>query len=127
MKALLLVLLVTRPALASITVDAAPIEGVDNWVTVQQGETPAAGETVTVVHRPGIVGEQEIAIGITDARGRVRWSPERGGVSTIHAGSQQYTLTVQRATAPASILTILTLLIMLALGSIVYGFRKRTR
>ena len=107
--------------------DTTPAEAVDNWITVTHEVTPAPGETVTVVYRPGIVGEQEVAIGITDARGRVRWSPSRGGVATVHAGQQQLTLRVGRSSPPSSVLTLLSLLTLLAIGSGAFGFRKRTR
>src|SRR5690606_11937455 len=49
-------------------------------------ERPVAGATVQVVYREGLGGERQRAVGITDSRGRVRWTPELSGVVEIRAG-----------------------------------------
>jgi hypothetical protein len=79
MRLIVLLIFVLGPSSeAAITLEEAPRLGHETWLTITRDEAPTGGETVTVVHRPGIVGEEEIAIGITDARGRVRWTPRIG-------------------------------------------------
>ena len=55
---------------------------------------PQAGQTVRVIHRPGLAAEQEQAIGITDARGTVEWTPALPGVARVRAGRQDETFLV---------------------------------
>ena len=109
----------------SILVEEPPELGVSNWITVTSGDRPVGGETVSVVHRPGIAGEQEIAVGITDARGRVRWTPARSGVTTIQAGPRRDTIHVTAVIPPPEAITLLGLIIMAGLGSLLYGLRLR--
>ena len=68
---------------ALVTLEAPALIGAEVVIAVtdEQGD-PAGGETVRVVHRPGLAGEREVAVGITDGRGRVRWTPDASGDST---------------------------------------------
>jgi hypothetical protein len=109
----------------SITLGDAPQVGVETRITVTSEEQPLAGETVSVIHRPGIAGETEIAVGITDATGRVRWTPARPGVTTIQAGQRRETLRVGASFPPPSAITLLGLILMAGLGSLLYGLKAR--
>src|SRR5690606_23043937 len=74
-------------AWASITIEDPPRPGEETVVVVtDDAGRPRAGETVRVIHRPGLGGEREVAVGITDARGRVRWTPQMDGVTIVRAG-----------------------------------------
>lgn len=110
---------------ASIVVGEDPQLGVESWVTVSSSEQPVAGATVSVIHRPGIAGEIEIAVGITDASGRVRWTPARRGVTTIQAGPRQTTVRVASPLPPPEAITLLGLIIMAGLASLLYGLSVR--
>ena len=110
-------------ASGAILVEEEPQLGVTTWVTVLSDEHPVAGETVSVLHRPGIAGEQEIAVGITDARGRVRWTPARAGVTIIQAGSRETVAQVRADFPPPEAITLLGLIIMAGLGSLLYGLK----
>ena len=82
------------------------------------------GRTVTVVFRPGLAGERELAIGITDGRGRVRWTPESGGHTVVHAGAETRDVVVRHAATPLRTLVPLLLLILASLGAMVLGLRS---
>jgi hypothetical protein len=115
----------TFDAYGSIVVEDEPRVGVSTWISVASDERAVAGETVSVVHRPGIAGEQEIAVGITDASGRVRWSPKRPGVTIIQAGPRRLTTQVSASFPPPEAITLLGLIIMAGLSSLLYGLRLR--
>ena len=77
-------------ALAGVHFEAPPAAGVETIVAVTDAaDQPAPGETVRVVHRPGLTGEEDLAIGITDGRGRVRWTPTQGGIAVVRAGDER--------------------------------------
>ena len=125
MKVPLLALLLTGVAQGGISVIEPAEVGHETWVTVTNQDVPAPGETVTVVHRPGIAGEHEIAIGITDAMGRVRWTPSSAGLSTVHADGHILRLHVHSLLPPPSAVTMLGLITMGGLASLIYGLRRR--
>jgi len=109
-------------AFAEISVEPVPRVGTESAiVVVDEAGRPAAGETVRVLHRPGMAGEREIAIGITDTRGKVLWTPEIPGLSTVRAGAESKTLRVERVHWPAGVLTLLLLLVASALVAIASG------
>ena len=109
-------------AWADVTTDPAPVlnEACAVRVTSPDG-TPLSGETVRVVHRPGMAGETEVAIGITDTRGKVRWTPIQAGMSILRAGDQTRVLQVQRTERPKALYALLGLLIVASLGGLAYG------
>ena len=113
-------------ALAAVTTESPPLEGVETRIalTDERGE-PASGETVRVVHRPGLSGEQELAIGITDGRGRVRWVPAAPGVARIRGGDE--VLLVDVAPARLAVSTAVTLghVAAAALACLAYGLAER--
>lgn len=82
---------------------------------------PLIGETVRVVHRPGLSGEREVAVGITDARGRVRWTPESPGVARLRAGDEWQAIRVAPASTPSGVPALLGVLGALGCGALAYG------
>jgi hypothetical protein len=87
---------------ALVTLEAPAMFGVEVVIAVtdERGD-PAGGETVRVVHRPGLAGEREVAVGITDGRGRVRWTPDAAGVARVRAGDEILPVRVQGPVPPA--------------------------
>lgn len=109
-------------ASAPVTFDPPPRVGVETVVTlVDPFGAPDAGATMQVVHRPGLPGERQRAIGITDSRGRVRWVPETGGVAMVKGPDDSVRVRIDRAEAPASTITLLALLAVAAAGFVGYG------
>lgn len=106
-----------------ILVDGAP--QVDSEVTVTVVDDlsrPISGATVRAVHRQGLYGEQDLAVGLTDARGRVYWTPEQGGPVVLRSREQERIVHVARDAAPASTLVLLGLLTALGIGAGLVGF-----
>ncbi len=52
------------------------------------GAGPLAGRTVRVAWRPGLAGAREASVGITDARGQVRWDPDDSGPAWIRVDGE---------------------------------------
>ena len=121
----MIILLTMQLALASVTPAEPPRTGREVWVHVANEDTPLAGETVRVLHRPGLHGETEIAIGITDSRGRVRWQPSKAGVAELRAGSETQRVVVM-SRPPTGTSVLLTLLVLLGAGALAIGSRART-
>jgi hypothetical protein len=118
--------LLGKVALGAVEVETPPVEGTETVIHVTDALGDAAsGETVRVVHRPGLAGERELAIGITDGRGRVRWRPEQGGIALIRAGEQTSTLQIQRSHLPTTTLVVLALLAAGGLFPAIYGLLGR--
>ena len=84
---------------------------------------PLPGQTVRVVHRPGLGLEQEQAIGITDAQGTVEWSPAAAGLARVRAGSQVQAFEVE-GPFPLATWAYGALIVLIALGSIAWGVRS---
>ncbi|MEQ1569572.1 MAG: hypothetical protein ABMA64_28300 [Myxococcota bacterium] len=107
-------------ALAAVVTETPPVQGAETVIAMTDAEgAPASGETVRVVHRPGLAGEKELAVGITDGRGRVRWTPEQAGVARIRAGDELLAVVITPSAVPAStplLLGLLGLASVLAVG-----------
>lgn len=115
-------------ALADVVVEPAPAEGVASTVKVTDAAgNPRRGETVRVVHRPGTAHARERAIGITDGRGLVTWTPEEGGVARLRAGDQEAMLAIPWASVPAGTATLLGVLGLVAAGVFASGFVRQGR
>jgi len=114
-------------ALASVTLapEPATAEAPTVLTVLDDDGRPRSGETVRVLHRPGLVGEAEQAIGITDARGQVRWTPSRGGVAHLRAGDAVHAVHVQPATPRLDVPLLLGLLLLGGLGATGYGLGRR--
>ncbi len=111
-----------------ITVEQPPIEGVETVIVVTDGaDRPDPGVTVRVVHRPGLDGAQELAIGTTDGLGRVRWTPEEAGVAELRANQVVMPVSVGWSEVPAGPASLLVLLVLAGLGASVYGVASGRR
>jgi hypothetical protein len=105
-----------------VTVDPAPVQGAESWVVVTDDIGRAAsGVTIRVVHRPGLDGTRELAIGITDALGRVRWTPEAAGAALVQADDAQLPVEVAWAAPPSATIALMVMLAIGALAAIVGG------
>ncbi len=120
-------LLLCGLAAAELSTEVPPTLGNETVVVVLDDEgRPRAGETVRVVHRPGMAGELEVAIGITDGRGRVRWTPDLPGIAVIRADEETKKFHVARASIPTGTLTLLLLLLAAAGTALLFGLASRS-
>ena len=120
--------LACKLSMAGISVDPPPAVGTESVVVLTDSEgRPGAGETVRVVHRPGMAGEAEIAIGITDTRGKVRWKPGVPGLSVVRVGRETTEVRVGRAEWPAGIVTLVLLLVAASLLALLNGLAYPSR
>lgn len=111
-----------------ITVEQRPVAGEETVVLVTDGaDRPQPGVTVRVLHRPGLDGSQELAIGITDGLGRVRWKPEVAGVAELRANQEALPVAIGWASVPAEPASLLGLLVLAAVASVVYGMTSGRR
>lgn len=127
---MIVALLATSLAFGGITTDSPPVQGTATVVVLTDGDgRPRGGETVRVVHRPGLQGDREVAIGITDGLGRVRWTPDVAGVAEIRAGQEHLALQIGWPGIPLDSAVLLVLLGIAGLGAGGYGLGlgKRSR
>ncbi|MEM6926003.1 MAG: hypothetical protein AAF602_03665 [Myxococcota bacterium] len=111
-----LLLLVWGPAWAGITLETPPVVGQEVVIAVTDAfGDPRSGETVRVHHGPGLAAERELAVGITDGRGRIRWTPSVAGVAELQVGADPHRVRVAPQQVPV-LTVLLTLLIGLAGG-----------
>ena len=115
-------LLASAVAATDVTLEHPPRVGDETVIAaVDDRGDPRAGLTVRVFHRPGLTGQRESAVGITDGRGRVRWTPERPGVTEVRVGDTPLTVRVGYASTPPSVPLLLVLLALAGLGTLAYG------
>ena len=113
---------------AGVEITPPPAVGTESVIVVTGPDDQVqVGKTVTVVHRPELSGEHELAIGITDGRGRVRWTPESGGVAELRAGKETLPVTVAWSETPLSTGILLVLLGIAGLGALGYGLASSGR
>ncbi|MEZ4319184.1 MAG: hypothetical protein R3F61_16835 [Myxococcota bacterium] len=122
-----MIALLVQVAMAGIRFETPASVGTEVIIVVDRDGTPGRGETVRVVHRPGTAHERERAIGITDGRGRVSWTPEEGGVAEVRAGDEILAMHVAYDAVPTTTATVLGLLGVTALGLGITGLLRRTR
>jgi hypothetical protein len=109
-------------AWASLTFEPEPAEGSPTVITVvDDRQRPRSGETVRVVHRPELAATVEQAIGITDARGQVKWTPSQPGVAIVRAGDEASPVHVAAAASRPVIGLLLGLLALGAAAAVGYG------
>ena len=114
-------------AFGGVSLESPPVAGTETVVAVQDAEgDPRGGVTVRVVLRPGLTGERELAVGITDGRGRIRWTPPEPGVAWLRAGDEISKLRVG-GSPPSSVLVWIAVLLVggaAALARGVLSFRR---
>ncbi len=125
MTLLALLVSLSSPAWAEIRFESPVVVGEPVVIVVERDGRVGRGETVRVVHRPGTIHERERAIGITDGRGRVGWTPEEGGVAEVRAADETRPVHVRWVTAPTSTVTALVLVGLSGLGLAIAGLRRR--
>lgn len=109
-----------------VLLEPPPVVGQSTVITVRdEFERAAPGATVQVVHRPGLDGERQMAVGITDSRGRVEWVPEVAGVTSVRAGEHTVPVAVASAGVPTGTATVLGLLLLAGLGFTAWGLAAR--
>lgn len=114
--------LIAQLAIAQPVLDPAPVVGGESAITVVDDlSQPVISASVRVVHRPGLVGERELSIGLTDSRGTVYWTPEHAGPARLRAGSTPVLVHVARDQAPIARWILLGALGALILVLIGYG------
>lgn len=112
-------------ARAAISWEQDPRAGTESVIAVvDDAGAPRSGQTVRVVHRPGLAGEKEVAIGITDGRGRVRWTPDAPGVARLRAGDEEQLVRVGADHVDPTPLLILGLLLATGAGALVVALRE---
>lgn len=121
-------------AFAGIAFETPPTEGQETVVIVVAGtpggdlaedRQPVGGATLRVVHRPGLPGEHEQAIGITDGRGRARWVPSEGGVAEVRANDEAVPVRITPARPPTTTLALLAAIGLGGVGALGYGLGRR--
>lgn len=119
---IVLLLLATLAADAAIQVEGRAVPGEEVVVRVLDADGRGRpGETVRVVHRPGLQGQRELAIGITDSRGQVRWTPELWGVARIRAGDELQPVRIAPLEPPRGAIALVVALIVAGLLGSGYG------
>ncbi|MEO0599986.1 MAG: hypothetical protein AAF211_01030 [Myxococcota bacterium] len=107
-----LLLFAVAPAWAGITLETSPVVGQEVVIAVTDAfGDPRSGETVRVHHGPGLAAERELAVGITDGRGRIRWTPSVAGVAELQVGAEPLRVRVAPQQVP-----VLTLLLIVLIG-----------
>lgn len=125
-----MILLLAWLAHAEILVGSDPLVGEEVEITVLDDlSRPLSGTPVRVVHRVGLAGERELAVGLTDSRGNVYWKPGQPGRALIRARTQEHTVHVRAETPPTNTFILLggaTLLGLALLGIAARPPRRRS-
>lgn len=114
-------------ALAGLDLDGTPaLEQAITATLTEEDGSAVVGKTVRVIYRPGLTDSSEVAVGITDARGQVAWTPDQPGTAVLVAEDISLPVAIPWPHAPAGTTVILVLILLLALGSAGYGLRPET-
>ena len=125
-----MILLLASLSWATIEVEEPVTAGQEVAITVVNDlSQPRPGLTVRAIYRRDLATEQDMAVGLTDARGRVYWTPKRGGPVTLRAKSEEQLVQVGYAWPDATsyVLGIPAFILgfaMLGLG--LWGGRRRS-
>ena len=115
-------------AFAEIVVEPPPAAGVETAVTVLDDlSRPISGATVRAVARPGLDGERDLAVGLTDNRGRVYWTPGRGGPYLLQVRTETKRVHVAYDGADNESMVLLIALGIIGLLASVIGLWPRRR
>jgi len=117
-----MIALLATLAFADIVVESPPVAGQEVTITVVDDVSmPVPQATVRAIHRPGLPGERDLAVGLTDARGRVYWTPSDGGPMLLRARDEEAVVHVDYAQAPTTSLVLLLGSAGLGLGLLLWG------
>ena len=98
---------------------------------VDADNRPIVGATLRVMHRPGLPGEVELGLGITDSSGRVVWTPEVAGPATLstrlHQAPVELHVAVSHVSWPLNALVPIGLIFLTGLALMGLGVRGRPR
>lgn len=109
----------------TVQIEPAARQGAESVVTVLDwAGRPSAGVTVRAIHRPDLPRAEDAAIGITDSLGRVRWTPEKGGVTQIIAHDTEVDVAVAWAHPPETTLAWLVVLVASSVAMLVHAVRR---
>lgn len=123
-----MILLLASLAFAEIIVEPAPVAGTEVAITVLDDlSRPISGATVRAVARPGLARERDLAVGLTDNRGRVYWTPRDGGPVVLQARTDSTRVHVAYAQAPRESMVLLILLGIIAMLATTVGLWPRRR
>jgi hypothetical protein len=104
-------------AYATITLDNPLRVGTESAITVVDDlSRPVVGAPVRATYRLGLGDEREVAVGLTDARGMVYWTPTVGGPVALRAREHRETAHIERASAPTTEAVMLSLFTTLILA-----------
>lgn len=114
-------------ASAGVVVDPPPSIGAPSLITItDEAGQPRAGLSLRAVHRPGLWGAREVGAGITDARGRTRWTPEQAGATALFSGNEALgVVRVGWDAPPTSVWLPIGLLTTLTVGVALAGRKRR--
>ena len=110
---------------AKLLMEPSPSPGQETIISVIKEDLPVRGETVRVIYHPRSAHEQERAVGITDARGRVSWTPEVGGQAILRVGNTDHRVRLPWSNTPFDTIVLVVLLLLAPLGLCISGARKK--
>lgn len=115
-------LLLSHLACAEILIEAEPVAGKTIAIDVVDDlSRPVSGATVRAIRRPGLPGERDLAVGLTDARGRVYWTPKEPGTQVLRAREHERIVHVEAVSPPLTPLLLLGTSGLLGLGLLLWG------
>jgi hypothetical protein len=105
-----------------VGVEVPAVQGEETVVVATRADDePLAGATVRVFYRPDLLGEHEQAIGITDGRGRIAWTPSDAGIARLQAADQVQALQVAPRSPPEGTIGLLVTVAAMSLLLAGYG------
>ncbi|MFK7931323.1 MAG: hypothetical protein AB8H79_24280 [Myxococcota bacterium] len=126
-----MILLFSSLALAVLQVEAPPQAGTEVAITLLDDlSRPVAGATVRAIYREGISEERDLAVGLTDARGRVYWTPKQGGPVVLRAKRDELRVNVAYGWPPLTPIAVGIPVGTLGMGLLAFGLwgsRRRKR
>lgn len=86
--------------------------------------TALVGQTLRALHRPDLSDSHEVAIGITDGMGRVRWQPDLAGVTRLSSEDHELWVSIQPANLPSDTLSLLAAALLMCVLAAAHGLRR---
>lgn len=110
-------------AWAGVSVSPAPTRGEVSQVLLANDDgSPQSGVTVRAIVHPERATSAEIGLGITDAKGRIAWTPKDAGTADLYAGDVHLTrVVVAWPTPPTGVVVPWALMLLVAGGAVAFG------